>query len=115
MDFTNMSFSQGLLISGFSILIVFLVLVSISYLVDLTAFFVNRKKKVKEMPGGGDSPEVEILEPAKDQRTVAIVMAALASMQSPDSAFVIRHIHRQKAPLSDWEAAALRESSRRPS
>ena len=46
MDFTNMSFAQGLLISGFSMLIVFLVLVSISYLVDLTAFFVNRKKKV---------------------------------------------------------------------
>ncbi|HZK42094.1 MAG TPA: OadG family protein [Clostridia bacterium] len=114
MDFTNMSFSQGLLISGFSILIVFLVLVSISYLVDLTAFFVNRKKKVKEKAGGG-TPQPEILEPVSDQRTVAIVMAALASMQSPDSAFVIRHIHRQKAPLSDWEAAALRESSRRPS
>ncbi len=84
MDFHNMSFPEGLLISAFCILIVFVVLVCISYLVDITAFFTRMKKKNVTEPVLVE----ETLEEVDDTRTL-------------------------EATLSGWEAESLRNSKRR--
>ena len=80
MDFHNMSFGEGLLISAFCTLIVFLVLVCISYLVDITAFLSNRKKK--------QADELAVTEAAweqvDDRKTLAIIAAAVASTVGVD-------------------------------
>lgn len=111
MDFHNLTFAGGLVVSAFAMLIVFGVLVSISYLIDGTAFLVNRKKKVKE-------EEQEALprpqETALDSRTAAIITAAVTAYLGSGTSFTIRSIERRKAQLSDWEAAGIRDSVRRP-
>ncbi len=114
MDFQNMTFGSGLLVSAFCMLIVFTVLVCIAYLVDITAFLANRKAKKleKELPVLPVNPDPETEE--VDSKLVAVAMAALSAYSGSDTRFIIRKIDRQKAPLSDWEAAGLRDSVRRP-
>ena len=109
MDFHNMSFGEGLLISAFCMLIVFLVLVCISYLVDITAFLSNRKKK--------QADELAVTEAAweqvDDRKTLAIIAAAVASMGDDRTGFVVRKVEKKKSTLSGWEAESLRHSKRR--
>lgn len=114
MDFHNLTFGLGLLVSAFCTLIVFAVLVSIAYLVDITAFFAKGRRKREEGPAA--PAEDPGLEPEEvDSRTAAVALAALLAYTGSGSRFVIRKIERQRAPLSDWEAAGLRDSVRRPS
>lgn len=109
MDFHNMSFPEGLLISAFCMLIVVVVLVCISYLVDITAFFTRMKKKRVTEPVLVE----ETLEEVDDTRTLAIIAAAIASMGGERSGFVVRKVEKKKATLSGWEAESLRNSKRR--
>lgn len=120
MDFQNLTFGNSLLVSAFSILIVFLVLLCISYLVDGTAFFANRKKRGKELLASGDAAQDNSSEDAEsqnevDMKTAAIIMAAITAYSQSDTRFVIRKIERREATLSDWEAAGIRDTLRRPS
>lgn len=48
MDFQNMSFMDGVVISLFSILIVFVVLLLISYLIDIVRLILYRNKDKKD-------------------------------------------------------------------
>ena len=117
MDFNNLSIMDGLLISIFSMLIVFAVLLAISYLVDITAFNSNFKPK-KQIESSVEDPEprLDLPEEGADSRTLAVIMAALSAMGGEESRFIIRKIESQEAPLSEWEAAGLRDNThRRPS
>lgn len=113
MDFHNLTIGGGLLISAFSMLIVFAVLICISYLIDLTALLINgKRKKIKAEVPAPVLEEAEALVP--DSRTAAIITAAVTAYLGSASSFTIRSIERRKAQLSDWEAAGIRDSVRRP-
>ncbi len=112
MDWTNLSLGRGLLISLFSLLVVFVVLIVISYLVDGTAFLSNRKKRrvnEKANPAPGPEATAEVLDP---QRAAAIT-AVIAALAHSGSRLVIRKIEKPAASLTGWKATALQEQLRR--
>lgn len=110
MDFNHLTIFDGLVISLFSMVIVFLVLLAIAYMVDIAAFFINFKSRKKKKT---DPPEPAPLAPQTDSRTLAIVMAALSAMGGEETRFVIRKIESQEPPLSEWEASGLRDNTHR--
>ncbi len=117
MNSQNLTFMDGIWISLFSILVVFVVLLLLSYIIDLVAIL-NRKKDMEEdtTPDKPDSPkEPETATETKpDGRTVAIIAAAISAFLGKDSNFVIKKIERQQEPLSGWEAAGIVDTHRRP-
>ncbi|MFA6690435.1 MAG: OadG family transporter subunit [Saccharofermentanales bacterium] len=121
MDFQNMSFMDGVVISLFSILIVFAVLLLISYLIDIVRLILYRNKDKKDDSAPNDPSMESIAEeplpvPADkpDSRTAAIIAAAIAVFLGKDTRFVIKNVKRYKTPLSEWETAGIKDAQRRP-
>lgn len=139
MDIKNISLGDGLIISLFSILTVFIVLLAISYMIDLLAFLLNRKKDknddivpddtgkkslTEESPVFADQMDgrtVAIITAAirasadqMDGRTIAIIAAAITAFLEKDSSFVIKKIKCKQVPLSEWESAGILDTHRRP-
>lgn len=118
MDFQNLSFLEGVFFSLFSVVVVFLVLLIISYMIDLIKILLYRKRDKKDDVKPDDTGPVlreeapEAVDKA-DSRTTAIIAAAISTFFGKDSRFVITNISRHKAPLSDWEAAGILDSQRR--
>ena len=110
MDFNHLSFANGLLVSLFSMLIVFAVLLIISYLIDATAFVTRKKEKEPERSG---SPEAENTGSQLDARTLALITGALSAYAAEGSRLVIRKIRRPAGGLSGWETAGLQDGLRR--
>ena len=118
MDFDNLTFGNAVLLSLFSMLVVFVVLLIISYMIDIVAFLSNRKKDKKddlspddpdpkndESPTSADKP---------DKKTAAIIAAAVTAFLGTDTRFVIRKIKRRNTPLLEWETAGISDAQRRP-
>jgi hypothetical protein len=128
-DVNNLTFTDTLLISLFSMLVVFFVLLSISYLVDITAWFTGRKskKKDKDKPDGGSSgvtlkkeasPEVSPPISSRtsgraDAHTLAIIMAAIKAYEQDGQTLSVRKIARSGQVLSGWEQASIQSALRR--
>ena len=116
MDFDNLTLRNGLLVSLFSILVVFVVLVVISYLIDLTAFFSRKKttgeksQKIADDPGPSpDHPGQDL-----DAKKLAVIAAAVAACSVDGSRLIIRKIKRPESRMSGWESAGLNDQMRRP-
>lgn len=96
---------QATLVALFSITVVFLVLLSISYLIKIVAGIVNRNQKPKQQEVAKAAPVQEAPaeeEPEDDSHLVAVITAAVASYLGKDAgSFVVKSI----TPLnteSDW-------------
>ncbi|NMA17290.1 MAG: hypothetical protein GX939_00765 [Clostridiaceae bacterium] len=131
-DVNNLTFTDTLLISLFSMLVVFFVLLCISYLVDITAFFVNRKSKKKNKDELGDGAgssgqslkkevKAEAASPSSqtsrraDARTLAIIMAAIKAYEQDGQTLSVRKIVRSGQVLSGWEQASIQGAALRRS
>ncbi|NLA95830.1 MAG: OadG family protein [Clostridiaceae bacterium] len=116
MDFNNLSLGMGLLLSLFSMVVVFIVLLAITYLVDGTAFLLKIKDKKEDrtkIENQGDE-KTRAAEQAIQPQLAALVAAAVSAYAGEDTHFVIRRIKRQEPGLSGWESAGLQDGFRRP-
>ena len=102
----EVSIGDSLFISAFAMLVVFAVLVAISYLVDLTAFFINKKPTKKIVVETATSVENQ---PNKSSdELVAIIAAAISSYLDKDtSQFRIKKIRRIPQNDSPWTKRGL--------
>ncbi|NLC26536.1 MAG: OadG family protein [Fastidiosipila sp.] len=120
LNIKNISFGDGIVISLFAILTVFIVLLIISFMIDLIALLLNRKKNKKDDSLADDTATKSLIDESAvsvdemDGKTAAIIVAAIAAFMEKDSYFVIKKIERQQAPLSEWESAAIMDTHRRP-
>ena len=101
----NLTLGQASIVALFSIAVVFLVLLAISYLINLIAMIVSSIQKPKEAPAAKSAPAPAAEEPAAtedDSHLVAVITAAVAAYLGKDSSsFVVKSI----TPLnteSDW-------------
>ncbi|MBQ2205093.1 MAG: OadG family protein [Lachnospiraceae bacterium] len=102
----EVSIGDSLFISVFAMLVVFTVLVAISYLVDLTAFFINKKPTKKIVVETATSVDNQ---PNKSSdELVAIIAAAISSYLDKDtSQFRIKKIRRIPQNDSPWTKRGL--------
>lgn len=115
MDFNNLTLGMGLLLSLFSMAVVFAVLLAITYLVDGTAFLIKRKEKKESRPGSGSLPEAEDrTEEEVPPLLAALVTAAVSAYASEGTRLVIRRIKGQESGISGWESAGMQDGLRRP-
>jgi len=120
LNIKNISFGDGIVISLFAILTVFIVLLIISFMIDLVALLLNRKNNKKDDSLSDDTDTKSLIDESAvsvdemDGKTAAIIVAAIAAFMEKDSYFVIKKIERQQAPLSEWESAAIMDTHRRP-
>jgi hypothetical protein len=109
-------------------LVVFVVLLAISYMVDITAFLTSRKskKKDKDEPGSGSgssgqslkkdakpvdsSPSSSQTSGRADARTLAIIMAAIKAYEQDGQTLSVRKIVRSGQVLSGWEQASVQSA-----
>ncbi len=100
----EVSIVQALQISAVSILIVFLVLLAISYLIRLCAMFINKPEKkaeVKEEPAAVKAAPAE--EEVQDDSDKFILAAAAVAAYLGTDRFVIRSIRKANEEGS-WAA-----------
>lgn len=129
-DVNRLNLMDTILISIFSMLVVFAVLLAISYMVDITALLVNRKSKKKDKiePGSGSGFSVESVKKENkavvasplsqtsrraDSRTLAIIMAAIKAYEQDGQTLSVRKIVRSGQVLSGWEQASIQGTLRR--
>ncbi|MGI6157279.1 MAG: OadG family protein [Saccharofermentanales bacterium] len=115
-DFANITAWQAFLLSLFSIVIVFLVLLVISYLIDLVAVAAKRKankREKDEVANDQAPPPAPAVEDGVSAETVAIIAAALAAYADEDTQLIIRKVERRGAPLTGWEASSIEDSLQR--
>ncbi len=116
----NLTLTDSLVLSLIFITFVFFVLLAISFLVDGTAFFANRKKKreieepdSKKTQGAksssGSSPTSSAIHP----HTIAAISAAIQAYAGEDVRLIVRNIQRESSALTGWEAASIEESLKR--
>ncbi len=115
----NITVIDSVVLSIIYMVFVFIVLLAISYLVDITAFFVNRKtKKNKKDSDSPELKETELLatdapETKLSSVKIAALSAAIQAYAGDDVTLVVRRIYRESAGSTGWEAAAIEESLRR--
>ena len=102
----QLTLSQAVTVCLFSITVVFLVLLSISWLITLTAKILNRKKSPSPVQAvaAAAAPEPEpVKAPVQDsgEITAAITAAVAAYLGKNSSQFVVRSI-RPVSGESDW-------------
>ena len=103
----SLTVADTLLISGFSILSVFLVLLLLSYMIVFCAFLVKRSETLPETGTGTAAPA------ANDSSDVLLAAAAVAACLSvePDD-IVVRRIRRVEDCGGTWAQSARLESIR---
>ena len=75
----EVSLNQAFFISVFAMIVVFLVLLIISYLIDITAFFINGSKKKKVVNVKSENEVINTEVKASSDDLVAIIAAAVAT------------------------------------
>lgn len=96
----NTTLAQGLLIAVFSIIVVFLVLLIISYLIDLVALVVKKffnKNKVNTNAPSKKSAQ-------SDEEIVAVITAAIAAYTGNDN-FEVKSV-KESGNSSAWLGAS---------
>jgi ABC-type multidrug transport system fused ATPase/permease subunit len=115
----NMTLVGSVVLSIIYMVFVFIVLLVISYLVDITAFILKRKqRKSKEDSSSSDLKVSEFsISDASDMKMnpkkIAVLSAAIQAYAGDDVKLVVRRVYRESAGLSGWEAAGMEESLRR--
>lgn len=112
----TVTFGQAAIVCLFSIVIVFLVLLAISYMIDAVAYFINRSEKntanevKKEAPVSVSVPAPEPT-PTDGHIDVVLITAAVAAYLGEDSStFVVRSIRRIGAEETAWSRAGRLDS-----
>ncbi len=87
--------SDAFFISFFSIAVVFIILLLISYMTDIVAFFVNKKTKVSKNSDNNIKIESKSSEGVVDTKVVAAITAAICMIdgKSPNN-LIIKSIKR---------------------
>lgn len=114
------TFGESIIISIFCMVVVFIALYAISYIVDITRFFVVKKQKkdiTKSLGadaatigiiGGADGPTNILLSSKKDENAddtelVAVITAAIAAMTATKaSGFTIKSIRKMSDSDTTW-------------
>lgn len=102
----NLAMSDALVITLFSMGLVFVALVALSYFIDLIAKIINRK--VKKVEVEVKQEEIEIVEEEMDDlELIAVISAAVAatSGKSLDS-FFVRNVRVIDNEASAWQVQA---------
>lgn len=101
----NLTLWQGLIICLFSLVVVFIVLLVISYIIDLTAWLVRKlhRQPVKTSASVKASPVNE-----NPPDTAWLVVAAVAACweEESESRFVVRSIRQIAPPETAWVRAS---------
>lgn len=95
----KVSISSAIFISIFAMAVVFVVLLIISYMIDITAFFINAKKSKNVVNTSKNNEDKQVLETktTDDTALVAVIAAAVASyMNTNVDNIIIRKIRRIK-------------------
>ena len=105
----NVKLTEALFISVFAMVVVFLVLLIISYLIDITAFFINGKKnKVAVKTETKVVKAVEKVDNKKSDDTVVVIAAAIAAYLGTSVDNVkIKSIRRVNQTDSPWTERGL--------
>lgn len=103
----DVKLSEALFISIFAMIVVFIVLLIISYLIDITAFFINIKPKNKEIVRVESKlPEANVKNDNKNENdTVVVIAAAIAAYlgTSVDNVRIksIRRVNQNDSPWTE--------------
>ena len=105
----SVKLTEALFISVFAMIIVFLVLLIISYLIDITAFFINGKKnKVAVKTETKVVKAVDKVDNKKSDDTVVVIAAAIAAYLGTSVDNVkIKSIRRVNQTDSPWTERGL--------
>lgn len=108
----SLTVADTLLISGFSILSVFLVLLLLSYMIDFCAFLVKRFliKRSENLPETGTGTAAPAANDSSDVLLAAAAVAACLSVEPDD--IVVRRIRRVEDCGGTWAQSARLESIR---
>lgn len=110
----KVSIGEALFISVFAMIVVFVVLLIISYLIDVSAFFINAKKNKTQVEKTGDLVK-SVSNENKDQviynsndTLVAVIAAAIAAYVGTSVDNVkIKSIRRVNQNTSPWSERGL--------
>ena len=93
----NLTLWQGLIVCIFSLIVVFIVLLAISYMIDLTAW-VLRKLGINDKKQAAPSSAEPLTESAageeEDKTALLASVAVVACWEDSDSQFVVRSLRR---------------------
>ena len=105
----SVKLTEALFISVFAMVVVFLVLLIISYLIDITAFFINGKKnRVVVKAETKVTKAVEKVDNKKSDDTVVVIAAAIAAYLGTSVDNVkIKSIRRVNQTDSPWTERGL--------
>lgn len=105
----SVKLTEALFISVFAMIVVFLVLLIISYLIDITAFFINGKKnKVVVKAETKVTKAVEKVDNKKSDDTVVVIAATIAAYLGTSVDNVkIKSIRRVNQTDSPWTERGL--------
>ena len=94
----TITIGRAVIVCGFSLAVVFLVLLAISYMIDLVHWILtrNEKKPAAAAPAAAA--------PAQDDRTAAVLIAAAvaACLGTTTDRFVVRSIRRVAGEETPW-------------
>ena len=117
-DKMNVTIPESLLVTVFSMAVVFATLLIISYLVDVLRMILNKKEKKQETVAAPqevkkEAPVVNIAVQEDDTELVAVITAAIAAMTgSNPSGLVVRNIKRMPESDTSWSKAGKIELMR---
>ena len=105
----SVKLTEALFISAFAMIVVFLVLLIISYLIDITAFFINGKKnKVAVKTETKVAKAVDSTSAKKSDDMVVVIAAAIAAYLGTSVDNVkIKSIRRLNQTDSPWTERGL--------
>ncbi len=113
----TLTLTAALRISGFSMLVVFLVLLAISCMIDLNAWAVGRLTGRKANAAAASAPKTEpckqVSAPAQDGIVSVIAVSAIAAyLGAEDDSLVVRRITRIPDTDTAWVKSGLTDSMR---
>ena len=100
----TITIGRAVIVCGFSLAVVFLVLLAISYMIDLVHWLLTKGEK-KAAPGATPAAApASTPAPAKDDRTAAVLIAAAvaACLGTTTDRFVVRSIRRVAGEETPW-------------
>lgn len=101
----NLNIGESLFISAFSMIVVFFVLLIISYLIDITAVLINREKK--QVIKAVSDAETQSKNELKNDEVVVIAAAIAAYLGTSTDNIIIKNIRRISQSDSAWAEHGL--------
>lgn len=113
----NITYAQALIVCVFSLIVVFVVLLAITYMIQIVAWFVERSDKKKGVTTPPEAAPAPAAVPAPAPATadshidVVLITAAVAAYLGTDtSSFVVRSIRKIGTEETAWNRAGRLDS-----